>query len=316
LAEICLCAAPARVFVTAMRMEKRPGREMELPTGGAAAGGVRAELKKRQQKVADAFVEEVDIWLSLHHPNLVPLLGYTTAPSLMLVSELLRGGSLDRQLVRQAFPSMMRFILTEIYLCHACSCRERLRVETPGQYLERWRPSPRQLRKIALDVARGGHYLHTHFCMAADGESSGHLTEAPCSPFTSDCQRCGSPRRLNQMTACDRPGRGGGGGRRPRPPPRHPPRHQVREPAAGGGAHGPPLRRLRQDRGLRAEQGQAGGRGEQPRHPEDDGLWIDALDGAGDPGESSGHLTEAPCSPFPSDCQRCGSPRRLNQMEY
>jgi hypothetical protein len=35
--------------------------------------------------------------------------------------------------VHQAFPSMMRSILTEIYLCHACSCQEILRVETPGQ---------------------------------------------------------------------------------------------------------------------------------------------------------------------------------------
>jgi hypothetical protein len=47
-------------------------------------------------------------------------------------------GSIDRSLtpwvVRQAFPSMMRSILTEIYLCHACSCQEILRVETrPGR---------------------------------------------------------------------------------------------------------------------------------------------------------------------------------------
>jgi hypothetical protein len=27
----------------------------------------------------------------------------------------------------------MRSILTEIYLCHACSCHELLRMETPGQ---------------------------------------------------------------------------------------------------------------------------------------------------------------------------------------
>ena len=32
--------------------------------------------------------------------------------------------------VRWAFPSMMRSILAEIYLCHACSCHETLRVET------------------------------------------------------------------------------------------------------------------------------------------------------------------------------------------
>jgi hypothetical protein len=33
-------------------------------------------------------------------------------------------------------------------------------------------------------------------------ESKGHLIEAPCSPCASDCQRCGCPRRLNQMVVC------------------------------------------------------------------------------------------------------------------
>jgi hypothetical protein len=33
--------------------------------------------------------------------------------------------------VRRAFPSWMRSIVTEIYLCRACSCHEILRVETP-----------------------------------------------------------------------------------------------------------------------------------------------------------------------------------------
>jgi ATP-dependent helicase YprA (DUF1998 family) len=36
-------------------------------------------------------------------------------------------------LVRQAFPSWMRSILTEIYLRRTCSCQEILRMETPGQ---------------------------------------------------------------------------------------------------------------------------------------------------------------------------------------
>ena len=35
--------------------------------------------------------------------------------------------------VRQAFPSMMRSIVADIYLCRTCSCQEILRVETPGQ---------------------------------------------------------------------------------------------------------------------------------------------------------------------------------------
>jgi serine/threonine protein kinase len=39
--------------------------------------------------------------------------------------------------VRQAFPSMMRSILTDIYLCRTCSCQEILRMETPGQGISR-----------------------------------------------------------------------------------------------------------------------------------------------------------------------------------
>jgi hypothetical protein len=35
--------------------------------------------------------------------------------------------------VRQAFPSWMRPILTEIYLWRTCSCHEIMRMETPGQ---------------------------------------------------------------------------------------------------------------------------------------------------------------------------------------
>eukprot|EP01047_Picozoa_sp_COSAG01_P069796 COSAG01_NODE_10420_length_2170_cov_4.053114_1_plen_409_part_00 len=38
-------------------------------------------------------------------------------------------------IVRQAFPSWRRSILTDIYLCRTCSCQEILRMETPGQAL-------------------------------------------------------------------------------------------------------------------------------------------------------------------------------------
>jgi hypothetical protein len=40
---------------------------------------------------------------------------------------------LDRAPVSQPFPSWIRSTLTEIYLCHACSCQEILRTETAGQ---------------------------------------------------------------------------------------------------------------------------------------------------------------------------------------
>jgi hypothetical protein len=35
--------------------------------------------------------------------------------------------------VSRPFPSWNRSILTEVYLCHACSCQEILRTETAGQ---------------------------------------------------------------------------------------------------------------------------------------------------------------------------------------
>jgi hypothetical protein len=35
--------------------------------------------------------------------------------------------------VSRPFPSWNRVILTEIYLCHSCSCQEILRTETAGQ---------------------------------------------------------------------------------------------------------------------------------------------------------------------------------------
>ena len=76
---------------------------------------------------------EVEICCDLNHPNLVRLLGYADRPRLMIVQELLRGGSVDQQL-----------------------------------YAEGWRPSHDEVRKAALDVARGMEYLHTMFATADD----------------------------------------------------------------------------------------------------------------------------------------------------
>jgi len=62
------------------------------------------------------------------HPNLVRLMGFSSKPRLLIIQELLRGQSVDKQL-----------------------------------YIERWRPTPMQIFKVALDIAQGMHYLHTHF---------------------------------------------------------------------------------------------------------------------------------------------------------
>eukprot|EP01047_Picozoa_sp_COSAG01_P026345 COSAG01_NODE_1694_length_9467_cov_4.976196_10_plen_339_part_00 len=43
------------------------------------------------------------------------------------------GAALAPGIVSRPFPSWNRSILTEIYLCHACSCQEILRAETAGQ---------------------------------------------------------------------------------------------------------------------------------------------------------------------------------------
>jgi hypothetical protein len=41
-----------------------------------------------------------------------------------------------RATVSRPFPSWNRFILTEIYLCHACYCQEIFRTDTAGQVRE------------------------------------------------------------------------------------------------------------------------------------------------------------------------------------
>jgi hypothetical protein len=52
------------------------------------------------------------------------------------------GGFPPSCIVGGPFPSWNRSILTEIYLCHACSCPEVLRTETAGQVSEGQVPSP------------------------------------------------------------------------------------------------------------------------------------------------------------------------------
>ena len=47
----------------------------------------------------------------------------------------LRCGATILRYVSRPFPSWNRSILTEIYLCHACSCQEILRTETAGQVI-------------------------------------------------------------------------------------------------------------------------------------------------------------------------------------
>jgi SNF2 family DNA or RNA helicase len=65
--------------------------------------------------------------------------------------------------VSRPFPSWNRSILTEIYLCHACSCQETLKTETAGQ-------------GSSLDTIV--YYGADRKCAA--GWLAGWLTDAPC----------------------------------------------------------------------------------------------------------------------------------------
>ena len=101
----------------------------EAPLDGSSRAATD-EFQRKLQEVRDDFVKEVEICCDLAHPNLVSLLGYSTrAPKgpeeWLIVQELMTGQSLDKQL-----------------------------------YTERWQPNKAAIKKIAIDVAKGMHYLH------------------------------------------------------------------------------------------------------------------------------------------------------------
>ena len=105
-------------------------KETTLPTLGKGKHNARARevLKQKVQKITENYIREVELCVDLAHPNLVRLMGYATKPQLLLIQELMHGGSLEHQL-----------------------------------YDEAWRPSPYEVMKVALDVAEGMEYLHTTF---------------------------------------------------------------------------------------------------------------------------------------------------------
>eukprot|EP01047_Picozoa_sp_COSAG01_P017855 COSAG01_NODE_955_length_12483_cov_19.703731_10_plen_243_part_00 len=69
-------------------------------------------------------------WQRDHHVRLGYRLANAGADSELVHTACARA---EGAAVSQAFPSLIRSILAEIYLCRACSCHEILRVETPGQ---------------------------------------------------------------------------------------------------------------------------------------------------------------------------------------
>lgn len=107
-------------------------KEITFPEDLSAISGsseaAREGLKNRLLEITADFVAEVEICCDLSHPNLVRLMGFATQPTLLIMQELLRGDSLDKQL-----------------------------------YIAGWKPDHGQTRKIAMDVAQGMAYLHTSF---------------------------------------------------------------------------------------------------------------------------------------------------------
>jgi diketogulonate reductase-like aldo/keto reductase len=91
---------------------------------------------------------------------------------------------------RRPFPSWNRCILTEIYLCHACSCQEILRTETAGQAM---RTCPFKNPK-ALAIAKGHdatvaqvclRWIYQRGCIMAVGTGSKQVGTALPSPIRS-----------------------------------------------------------------------------------------------------------------------------------
>jgi 3'-phosphoadenosine 5'-phosphosulfate synthase len=105
---------------------------------------------------ADVDAARPRVRVSMPLPIVLPITGYTKR----LVESHEKGSAgvalvdkLGRTLVSRPFPSWNRSILTEIYLCHACSCQEILRTaETAGQAILR-RPEIYAHRKEEL-IAR------------------------------------------------------------------------------------------------------------------------------------------------------------------
>jgi hypothetical protein len=153
--EVRLALAPGLASARARRRLREANR---LGSGG---GGHRRAMGRRQQR---AVVEGGDGGRALSQSARAVGGGGGTASGLKLppISQSARSAGADggggaaaappkrTKAVRQAFPSWMRSIWTEVYLCRTCSCQEILRMETPGQAPRR----PRQLTYPEVEEQR------------------------------------------------------------------------------------------------------------------------------------------------------------------
>eukprot|EP01047_Picozoa_sp_COSAG01_P096233 COSAG01_NODE_26772_length_703_cov_18.923841_2_plen_153_part_00 len=96
-------------------------------------------MARQQLKgIVEDFVSEVEVCADIHHPNLVKLMGYATKPQLIIVQELLEGGSLDLGVSQITKRRTHKKVLRPITLAAAiasphCACNSTLRAAAAGE---------------------------------------------------------------------------------------------------------------------------------------------------------------------------------------
>lgn len=103
-------------------------KEVIVPNSHSKTEPGQSILRAKIRRVSTNFVDEVEMGCSCRHENLVTMLGYSAAPRMLLIIEMMTGGSIFDQL-----------------------------------HHSKWQPSPAECLKAAFDVAQGMEYLHTHF---------------------------------------------------------------------------------------------------------------------------------------------------------
>ena len=93
------------VYKASWRGNEVAVKVLKLPKRAPDMTSLAADLlKKKVEQITTDFVTEIEITCDLSHPNLVQLLGYSDKPSLLIMQELLLGGSVDHQLCAQHCP--------------------------------------------------------------------------------------------------------------------------------------------------------------------------------------------------------------------
>jgi serine/threonine protein kinase len=68
-------------------------------------------------RISQAFCQEVVMWKSLNHPNIVPLLGATISPSLQLISSWMSGGQLPTYIKEHPDARLIWLVRIFHYVC-------------------------------------------------------------------------------------------------------------------------------------------------------------------------------------------------------